>query len=322
MIIGRDHLQWVFATTAIALASTAAYLAYAVLSVNGPSGGTAMGLVFGFGATGVIIFECLLSLRKKYPASPIGRVSLWLRAHIWLGLLSFLLVLFHAGFHWGHGLTGLLMWLFLTITASGIFGVVMQNYLPTQMMERVQRETIYDQIPHTIVELRREADERTEFVTADLGIEDGEVEYQRAGGVKQYFDPSQKASAGEKVAAVVEQRKKSAQIEVGAEASNTLRAHYLQEIRPYLFAQPQPLSGKLFQNEQSVRAYFNFLRTVLPIAAHPVLNDLQSICEERRQLAVQTRMHHWLHGWLYLHVPLSMAFLVFIVIHAVVALRY
>ena len=31
MIIGRDHYQWVFATTAIALASTAAYLAYAVL---------------------------------------------------------------------------------------------------------------------------------------------------------------------------------------------------------------------------------------------------------------------------------------------------
>ena len=88
MIIGHDHLRWVFATTAIALASTAAYLAYAVLAVNGPSGGTAMGLVFGFAGTCVIIFECLLSLRKKYPASPIGRVSFWLRAHIWLGLLS------------------------------------------------------------------------------------------------------------------------------------------------------------------------------------------------------------------------------------------
>ena len=32
-------------------------------------------LVFAFAGTGVIVFECLLSLRKKYPASPIGRVT-------------------------------------------------------------------------------------------------------------------------------------------------------------------------------------------------------------------------------------------------------
>ena len=42
MIIGRDQLQWVYASTAIALASTAAYLAYAVMSANGPRGGSVM----------------------------------------------------------------------------------------------------------------------------------------------------------------------------------------------------------------------------------------------------------------------------------------
>ena len=112
------------------------------------------------------------------------------------------------------------------------------------------------------------------------------------------------------------------QIEVGDDAAGVLRSHYLQEIRPYLFEKPHPLSGKLFETEQSVRAYFNFLRTVTPVAAHTVLNDLESICEERRQLGVQVRLHHLLHGWLYLHVPLSMAFLVLTLIHAVVSLRY
>ncbi len=322
MIVDRGQLQWIYATTAIAMASTAAYLVYAVLSANGPRAGSAMGLVFGFAGTGIIIFECLLSLRKKYPASPVGRVSLWMRAHVWLGLLSLLLILFHSGFHWGRGLASLLMWLFAIIAISGVVGVALQNYIPTRMMELVRRETIYAQIPHNIIELRREADERTEFVTADLGVEETDVEFQRAGGVKQYFDPSQKAGAAEKLAVFVEQRRKTRQIDVGDEGAGILRSHYLQEIRPYLFQKPQPLSGKLFQTEQSVRAYFNFLRTIMPVAAHSVLTDLESICEERRQLAVQTRLHHLLHGWLYLHVPLSMAFLVLILIHAVVSLRY
>ena len=322
MIVDRGQLQWIYATTAIAMASTAAYLVYTVLSANGPRAGSAMGLVFGFAGTGVIIFECLLSLRKKYPASPVGRVSLWLRAHVWLGLLSFLLILFHSGFHWGRGLASLLMWLFAIIAISGVVGVALQNYIPTRMMELVRRETIYAQIPHNIIELRREADERTEFVTADLGVEESDVEFQRAGGVKQYFDPSQKAGAAEKLAVFVEQRRKTRQIDVGDEGAGILRSHYLQEIRPYLFQKPQPLSGKLFRTEQSVRAYFNFLRTIMPVAAHSVLNDLESICEERRQLGVQTRLHHLLHGWLYLHVPLSMAFLVLTLIHAVMSLRY
>ena len=40
-----------------------------------------------------------------------------------------------------------------------------------------------------------------------------------------------------------------------------------------------------------------------------IIDELQAICEERRQLAVQRRLHHWLHGWLLIHVPLSYALL-------------
>ena len=142
MIVDRTHLHWVFGAGAAALAGSAAYLASVVLSPNGPRAGSPAGLVFAFLATGLIVFECLLSLRKKYPASPLGRVSAWLRAHVWLGLLSLLLVLFHSGFRWGQGLAALLMWLFALITASGVFGLVLQNYLPKMMMERVTRETL------------------------------------------------------------------------------------------------------------------------------------------------------------------------------------
>src|SRR5262249_2086239 len=147
MIVDRRQSKPALLAALFAAASLTAYAAYAVLSPDGPRGGSWMGLFFASLGTGAIVFECLLGLRKRYPASPLGRVSTWVSAHVWLGLLSFLLILLHSGFHWGQGLAGLLMWLFAVILASGIFGVALQNYIPRRMTELVTRETVYEQIP-------------------------------------------------------------------------------------------------------------------------------------------------------------------------------
>jgi hypothetical protein len=52
------------------------------------------------------------------------------------------------------------------------------------------------------------------------------------------------------------------------------------------------------------------------------VRDLAEIAAERRDLAIQRRLHHWLHGWLFVHVPLTAALLVLLAAHAVMALRY
>lgn len=322
MIVDRRQMRWTVGTCAVALAAGAIYAAYAATSAGGARGGSWGGLFFAALGTGVIVFECLLGLRKRYPASPLGRVKTWVSAHVWLGLLSFLLILMHSGFHWGQGLAAVLMWLFAVILASGLFGVALQNYIPRRMTELVPRETIFEQIPTVIRGLRGEADERVEFVTADLGIEDEEDDVVRAGGVKQYFDPAQKKSAAEKVRVVVEKRKAEPQIEIEQAARHALRAHYLQEIRPYLEDSPAPASRRLLGTREQLAAYFNHLRTIMPVAAHDVLRDLEEIAEERRQLLVQRRLHLWLHTWLLCHVPLSFAFLVLTAAHAVLSLRY
>jgi len=305
-----------------AVAALVAYVPYALTAPNGPTGGSAAGLGFAFAGSALIVFECLLGLRKKYPASPFGRVQTWLQAHVWLGLLGFLLILLHAGFRWGQGLAALLMWLFAIITASGVVGLLLQTWIPRRMTELVTHETLYEQIPEVVRLLRLEADERVEFITADLGVEETEPELLYAGGRKFYFDPAQRKSAAEKVAAERERRKGAPQIAVEEDARLALKAHYLQEIRPFLVRRPGRFHRRLFGAAAAVAAYFQYLRTILPVASHDVLRDLESICEERRQLAVQERLHLWLHGWLWAHVPLSMAFLVLAVIHAVVSLRY
>ena len=323
MILNRQQTRWAAGTGAASLLALAIYIVYAVLSPNGPRGGSFIGLLFASVGTGIIVFECILGLRKKYPASPLGRVKTWLKAHVWLGLASFFLILMHSGFRWGHGLAALLMWIFTVIVISGIFGVALQNYIPRRMTELVTRETIFEEIPTVIRGLRTEADERVEFVTADLGVEEEEEEeFLRAGGVKRYFDPAQKKTAGEKVQAEVDKRKASPQIEIPEEARDAMRSHYLQEMRPFLAAEPAALSRKLFGDRERVTAYFGHLRTIMPVSAHDLLRDLEGICEERRQLAVQKRLHLWLHTWLMVHVPISFALLVLTAVHAVLSLRY
>jgi len=64
------------------------------------------------------------------------------------------------------------------------------------------------------------------------------------------------------------------------------------------------------------------LRSSMPAAFARALDDIEGICEEQRQLNRQRRLYHWLHAWLLLHVPLSIALLVLGGVHAVMALRY
>ena len=43
---------------------------------------------------------------------------------------------------------------------------------------------------------------------------------------------------------------------------------------------------------------------------HGVVDTLESLCDQRRQFDRQARLHSWLHGWLCVHLPLSVALLV------------
>jgi len=328
MIIDRSQRPWILTVAAIGLAVTALYLVYAALARNGPSGRSAPGLFFGVAGTALIVMEALLSVRKKLPAFPLGRLRIWLSAHVWLGLLSFLLILCHSGWRWGHGVAGLLMWLFLAITLSGIWGMVLQHYLPRRITELVPRETVYEQIPLVIRHLRQDADERVQYVIADLDTED-EVEEEhiwqsvfRAGGIKFHFDPEQRKSAQQKREAEMARRRAAPQILVDKPFADALRLQYQKEIRPFLQHRPAMSTRGLFRNAVAVGAYFKHLRTFMPLAMHVVLQDLEDIVEERRQLEMQAQMHLFLHGWLLVHVPLSAALLLLIAVHAVTSLRY
>src|SRR5438552_11111658 len=111
-------------------------------------GGTPLGLIFGATSLSIFVFAALLGVRKKIVLWRIGNIQRWLRAHIWLTLLTVPLVLLHSGFRLGGAITTLLMVLFAIVIMSGLYGLVLQHIMPRLMKERLPAETVYEQIPH------------------------------------------------------------------------------------------------------------------------------------------------------------------------------
>jgi hypothetical protein len=64
------------------------------------------------------------------------------------------------------------------------------------------------------------------------------------------------------------------------------------------------------------------LQTLMPKLAHETLGDLEDICDEARQLVRQENLHRWMHGWLLVHIPISLALMVLGAVHAVMALKW
>lgn len=116
-------------------------------------GGTPLGLAFGAISLGIFVFAALLSLRKKIPLWRVGTVQRWLRAHIWLTLLTIPLIILHSGFRLGGPMTTLLMGLYALVMVSGIYGLVLQHLMPRLMKERLPAETVFEQIPHIRAQL-------------------------------------------------------------------------------------------------------------------------------------------------------------------------
>ncbi|MGA2098363.1 MAG: hypothetical protein ABSH39_18850 [Candidatus Acidiferrum sp.] len=313
MRIDKTQRGWAIASLAMMMVFTGVYAVYAANVPDRPRGGSAIGLTFGVIGFGFMLFAALLGARKRVPTWRIGRAQAWMRGHLWLGLLSLPVILFHGGFHFGGTLTSVLMWLLIVTVLSGLFGAALQHYLPRVMTIDVKLETIYDEIGNVRVLLREEADRGVEALCGSLGLgKSAKEEMQRAGG----FTAARAMSVskgGASVAVATET------VVLTDEASAPLRTFYLGEMRPFL---EQPRRGSRLGNADKAHNAFAGLRTLMPEPAHGLVQDLEDICDEARQLVRQEQLHRWLHGWLLVHIPISMAVIVLGAVHAVVALRY
>jgi len=248
-------------------------------------GGTPVGLIFGAVSFAIFIFGALLSLRKRVVLWPIGTVQRWLRAHIWLTLLTIPLVLLHSGFRLGGPMTILLIALYAVVMVSGLYGLYLQHRMPGIMQERLPAETVYEQIPHIRSQLARAADQ-----------------------IYNSFKPAapQKTAAGAPA--------------VDPESEAALVAFLQDQVLPYLNAR----RGSRFRLGDGGYSddTFRFVKLRVAEAYRSRVEEIQAWCDQRRMLDLQTRLHHWLHAWLFVHVPFSFLLLLLTAWHAFVTLFY
>ena len=308
MKIDRSHAQWIvfvaLATVACAFLFTANFFPHRLpLSLSppaflGPSpplrhtfGGTPLGLIFGAVAFLIFLFAAALGIRKKKRTWPIGSAQWWLKAHIWLTILTVPLVMFHCGFHFGGWHTGGLMLLYAVVMVSGVVGLVLQQFVPGLMRERLAREVVFEEIPHLRSLLVHSATEMRD----DLKNEQAAFAGKGTASTEKSSDPD--------------------------EQSHSAIARFIdQECIPYLSARrgDRHHLGK----ERTATAAFYSLKLNVDPKWKPRIDQIQKWCDERRMMDLQTRFQHLLHGWLIIHVPASFALLIGTAWHALAAVSF
>jgi hypothetical protein len=414
-------------------------------------GGTPLGLAFGAISLAIFVFAALLSLRKKIPLWRVGTVQRWLRAHIWLTLLTIPLVILHSGFRLGGPMTTLLIALFAIVMVSGIYGLVLQHLMPRLMKERLPAETVFEQIPHIRSQLAvaaekmrdsfkpappKKPDTGTPAASASKAATAGAaVMASTKGGVSTPVARAKSATGSAPTAAPVAAAATTtsaapatkaaepavepaipsaanaaaspaapkaetigtptarvqseppgepvarASVPAGDEAAPTppvapaappaekpapppgaapapppapkpappaaakpaaakpaaapakpapppgdpaseaaLVEFIDRQVLPYLKAHRG--DRMRFNNARFSDDTFRFIKLRVAEGYRSRVEEIQGWCDERRMLDLQTRLQHWLHGWLFIHVPFSFFLLLLTMWHAVVTLFY
>ncbi len=259
-------------------------------TVRNTVGGSRLGLLYGSLGLLIFLFAASLGARKKKRLWRIGRVETWLKAHIWLTLLTIPLIGFHCGWSWGSPHTTVALLLYIIVMVSGFFGLAMQQFMPALMKERLPREVVFEQIPH----IRKRLLERAEALRNDC-LPPGEKPAAKPDPKAIPLTPDDIASA------------------------ETIREFLASEGQPYL-ALKNGRKHRLHSQRLSDEA-FRLLKLSVTPKWLPRVEELQDGCDERRRTDIQTRLQHWLHGWLLIHVPVSVLLLVVTFWHAWIAVR-
>jgi hypothetical protein len=149
--------RWFAATVVVAVVMLLAYAAAASTSPWRP--GRLGGLIFGTIAALLYLNDGLYPLRRRLLSWPLGTAQRWLQLHIYGGAIGMLCVFIHVGFQWPRGTMGWwLLGLSLWTTATGVFGTLLQKWIPSVVAGSLRVEALAVRMPEVTSRLVAEAD--------------------------------------------------------------------------------------------------------------------------------------------------------------------
>jgi hypothetical protein len=286
VIVDRTHSYWALTAGLIALVASVLYGIDIQSRQAGPFGGSWQGMIFGVLGTLCMIYAGLLAGRKKVPKWQIGSAQVWTKGHIWIGLLSVPLILFHCRFRWGGTLEHVLLVTFAIVILSGIYGLGLQQILPRLLTTVSPAQAIAPQVNVACQKLRQ----KTELII------------QKCCGAH-FLEALSPAGRS-----------------ISYSGEYELALFYWNQAAGFL--EPNADRFHPLANSTIAAARFSRLKESVPEQIRSVVDELQLACDERRELMVQSRIQGWLHGWLCIHVPLSMTLLVLGILHVIMSIYY
>jgi len=254
------------------------------------NGGTVLGYILGTIGAVLILWLTWLGVRKRRYSSTQGTVQGWLSAHVYLGLALLIIVLLHAGFQFGLNVHTLAFVLMALVMASGIYGVFIYMKYP----ERVSKNREGASRPELLDQLE-DIDRRSQRVAEDLPDDYQELV---ATGVNR--------------------------TQLGSTLWSRLRGRDLSRIvlhdggETRVVPNPGQEAALDWLADQQSRA------TDAESAAR--IGELSALLRNKRQLLRQIgedlRLQARMEFWLYLHVPLTAALLMALVVHIIVVFMY
>ena len=168
-------------------------------------------------------------------------------------------------------------------------------------------ETIYEQIPHILNQFREAAQELRKSLDP--------------AAAPAVVTPVTPVTPGSAAAAMSVAEPPATIAETAPDPSAQTLKQFIDEVAlPYLAV---PRGDKLLLGAQRVSDdQFRLLKISVGAEWQGKVDQLQAWCDERRQLDLQTKLQHWLHGWLLIHIPFSVLLLIFTAWHAIAALFY
>lgn len=150
--------QWLIGFTVVCLVCLAIYAAGNVFALADPA--SPLGMAYGIAAAAVSVAVVAYGGRRRAQRiRSLGRTWYYLEVHVYGGALFLLLMFMHSSFRAPQGV--LTWWLWVTslfLTASGLFGLVLQKWIPTLLSSGLSVEVHLARIPDLIVEMRERAE--------------------------------------------------------------------------------------------------------------------------------------------------------------------
>ncbi len=133
-------------------------------------GGTFLGYVFGCSALLFLGLSLFLVIRKRLKAWSLGPTEVWLQAHVWLGILSFILALLHSAFMVSTLLSWVLILSYCGVVITGVAGSIIQTLVPPMLTGAVSYEVLGQEIPYKIERLQKKAKEVMEGKSGNIKL--------------------------------------------------------------------------------------------------------------------------------------------------------